>query len=124
MFVSTLAVESPLPHRSDGYKTPRTLVGATDANMDQFTFLKENLERITVVENSFGPSGRPLSKPGRFLVGEGRLRKQNRRKTQMKDFFLFNDILVYGSIILNGRWHKKQRIIPLGESTGDRRDQT
>lgn len=83
--------------------------------MDQLIFEKENCARIKAVENSFGASGRPLSKPGRILMGEGRLMKQGRRKPQPKDFFLFNDVLVYGSIILNGRWHKKQKIIPLEE---------
>ncbi|XP_042361504.1 pleckstrin homology domain-containing family F member 2-like [Plectropomus leopardus] len=81
--------------------------------MDLFTFERENRERIQAVENSFGPAGGALSKPGRVLMGQGRLVKQGRRKPQPKDFFLFNDVLVYGSIILNGRWHKNQKIIPL-----------
>ncbi|KAI3376790.1 hypothetical protein L3Q82_000383 [Scortum barcoo] len=75
---------------------------------------KENKKRIHAVENSFGPSGKPLYQLGRVLIGEGRLMKQSRRGPQPKVFFLFNDVLVYGSIILNGRWHKKQQIIPLG----------
>ncbi|XP_070763145.1 pleckstrin homology domain-containing family F member 1 [Enoplosus armatus] len=81
--------------------------------VDQLTFAQENRERIHAVESSFGPSGKPLSQPGRVLIGEGRLRKQSRRGPQHKVFFLFNDVLVYGSIILNGRWHKRQQIIPL-----------
>ncbi|GAA6230701.1 pleckstrin homology domain-containing family F member 2-like [Lates japonicus] len=81
--------------------------------VDQLTFEQENQERIHAVENSFGPSGKPLSQPGRVLIGEGRLMKQSRRGPQPKAFFLFSDVLVYGSIILNGRWHKKQQIIPL-----------
>lgn len=85
--------------------------------MDQLTFARENRERIHAVENSFGPSGRPLDKPDRILMGEGHLMKQGRRKLEQKAFFLFNDILVYGSMVLNGRWHKKQKIIPLGKAT-------
>ncbi|XP_060946611.1 pleckstrin homology domain-containing family F member 2-like [Limanda limanda] len=81
--------------------------------MDKVTFKRENSERIQAVESSFGPAGRPLSKPDRVLVGEGHLMKQGQRRTEMKAFFLFNDILVYGSMILNGRWHKKLKIIPL-----------
>ncbi|XP_026213546.1 pleckstrin homology domain-containing family F member 1-like [Anabas testudineus] len=80
---------------------------------DQLTFERENRERIQAVENSFGPSGKPLYQTGRILMGEGRLIKQGRRKQEMKVFFLFNDVLVYGSIILNGRWNKNQKIIPL-----------
>lgn len=83
--------------------------------MDLLTFERENRQRIQAVENSFGPAGGSLSKPGRVLMGQGHLMKQGRRKPQPKSFFLFNDILVYGSIILNGRWHKNQKVIPLGE---------
>ncbi|XP_030250072.1 pleckstrin homology domain-containing family F member 1 isoform X1 [Sparus aurata] len=81
--------------------------------VDQLAFSQENWERIHAVENSFGPSGKPLFQQGRVLIGEGRLMKQSRRGLQPKVFFLFNDVLVYGSIILKGRWHKKQQIIPL-----------
>ncbi|XP_010889719.1 pleckstrin homology domain-containing family F member 1 [Esox lucius] len=81
--------------------------------VEQLAFTQENKERIQAVENSFGPSGKPLLRPNRFLVGEGRLMKLCRRRTQPKVFYLFNDILVYGSIVLNGRWHKKQQVISL-----------
>ncbi|XP_034080126.1 pleckstrin homology domain-containing family F member 2-like isoform X2 [Gymnodraco acuticeps] len=81
--------------------------------MDLVTFEKENRKRIQAVESSFGPAGRHLCQPGRVLVGQGCLMKQGRRKPEPKVFFLFNDMLVYGSIILNGRWHKKQKVIPL-----------
>uniref|UniRef100_UPI0037E839A1 pleckstrin homology domain-containing family F member 1-like n=1 Tax=Semicossyphus pulcher TaxID=241346 RepID=UPI0037E839A1 len=81
--------------------------------MSRLMFERENQDRIQALENSFGTVGRPLSKAGRILMGEGRLMKQGRRKPQPKGFFLFNDVLVYGSIILNGRWHKKQKILPL-----------
>lgn len=81
--------------------------------MDVHTFDRENSARIHAVESSFGASGKSLYKPGRVLIGEGRLLKLGRRKPQPKVFFLFNDVLVYGSIILNGRWHKNQKIIPL-----------
>lgn len=80
---------------------------------DQQTFSYENRARIQAVEQSFGPSGKPLYQPGRVLMGEGCLVKQSRRGSQPKVFFLFNDVLVYGSIILHGHWHKKQKIIPL-----------
>ena len=84
--------------------------------VDQRTGPQENRERIQAVEVSFGASGRPLALPGRVLVGEGRLLKQSRRRPQPKVFFLFSDVLVYGSIILNGRWYNKQQIIPLGQN--------
>ncbi|XP_030622101.1 pleckstrin homology domain-containing family F member 1 [Chanos chanos] len=82
---------------------------------DQLAFTMENRERIAAVENSFGPSGKVLLEPSRILVGEGRLLKLCRRGPQPKAFFLFNDILVYGSIIVPGRWNSNQQIIPLHE---------
>ncbi|XP_068431131.1 pleckstrin homology domain-containing family F member 1 [Clinocottus analis] len=83
---------------------------------NQLMFGQDNQNRIHAVESSFGRSGKPLLEPGRVLIGEGRLMKMSRRGPQPKAFFLFNDVLVYGSIILNGRWHKKQKIIPLEDS--------
>ncbi|XP_029014592.1 pleckstrin homology domain-containing family F member 2-like [Betta splendens] len=80
---------------------------------DQLTFERENRERIQAVENSFRPSGRPLTRPGRFLMGEGCLLKQGRRRPEPRTFFLFNDMLMYGTKVLRGRWYKKQNIIPL-----------
>ncbi|AWP02146.1 putative pleckstrin -likey domain-containing family F member 1 [Scophthalmus maximus] len=79
----------------------------------QLMFDPENHERIHAVENSFGPWGKPLSQPGRVLIGQGHLKKQSRRGPQPKVFFLFNDVLVYGSVILRGHWYKNQQIIPL-----------
>ncbi|TRY60621.1 hypothetical protein DNTS_014011 [Danionella cerebrum] len=73
----------------------------------------KNRERIQAVESSFGRTGKILQKAGRILVGEGHLKKHCRRGPKLKVFFLFNDILVYGSIMVPGRWNHKQKIIPL-----------
>ncbi|MFT7816806.1 pleckstrin-like domain-containing family F member 1-like [Arapaima gigas] len=81
--------------------------------MNSLAFTEENAERIAAVESLFGPLGKPLAKPGRMLVGEGRLMKLSRRRPQPRMFFLFDDILVYGSILLSGRWCQKQKVIPL-----------
>lgn len=54
-----------------------------------------------MVESCFGTAGQPLSEPGRVLVGEGVLTKMCRKKPKPRQFFLFNDILVYGNIVLN-----------------------
>ncbi|KAL6112723.1 plekhf1 [Pungitius sinensis] len=83
---------------------------------ERVMFEQDNRERIQAVEKSFGPSGKPLFEPGRHLIGEGRLMKMSRKGPQPRMFFLFNDVLVYGTIIVNGRWHKKQKIIPLEDS--------
>ncbi|XP_034046950.1 pleckstrin homology domain-containing family F member 2-like [Thalassophryne amazonica] len=79
----------------------------------RLTLPQENHDLIKAVENSFGHLGKPLSQPDRVLIGHGRLTKLSRRGPKTKSFFLFNDVLVYGGIVLNGRWHKKQKIIPL-----------
>ncbi|KAG2469846.1 pleckstrin homology domain-containing family F member 2-like [Polypterus senegalus] len=76
-------------------------------------YTRANYERITAVENSFGAFGQPLMKPGRVLIAEGRLMKMCRRTHKPKMFFLFNDILVYGGIVMHSCWYSHQHIIPL-----------
>ncbi|XP_076353653.1 pleckstrin homology domain-containing family F member 2-like isoform X1 [Tachypleus tridentatus] len=71
--------------------------------------------RIAAVENCFGSSGQPLAVYGRVLVGEGVLTKMCRKKPKPRQFFLFNDILVYGNIVINKKKYNKQHIIPLEE---------
>lgn len=74
-----------------------------------------NARRITMVENCFGSSGQPLAIPGRVLVGEGVLTKMCRKRPKARQFFLFNDILVYGNIVIVKKKYNKQHIIPLEE---------
>ena len=80
------------------------------------SFTKVNHARIKAVERSFGPGARPLCKAGRVLVGEGRLLKRSRGGNQPKAFFLFNDVLVYGTVVASCQWHKNRRIVRLGET--------
>ena len=74
-----------------------------------------NARRIALVESCFGSAGQPLSVPGRVLVGEGILTKACRKKLKPRQFFLFNDLLVYGNIIISKKKYNKQHIIPLEE---------
>lgn len=57
----------------------------------------------------------PLAIPGRVLVGEGVLTKMCRKRPKARQFFLFNDILVYGNIVIGKKKYNKQHIIPLEE---------
>uniref|UniRef100_A0A8C6UYS9 Pleckstrin homology and FYVE domain containing 1 n=1 Tax=Neogobius melanostomus TaxID=47308 RepID=A0A8C6UYS9_9GOBI len=82
----------------------------------QMSFKVENQKRIEAVEKSFRPVGIRLVDKDRVLIGEGRLMKQSRRGPQPRAFFLFNDMLVYGSIVINGRWFKRQKVIRLDEA--------
>ncbi len=74
-----------------------------------------NARRIALVEGCFGSAGQPLAVTGRVLVGEGVLTKACRKKLKPRQFFLFNDLLVYGNIIINKKKYNKQHIIPLEE---------
>lgn len=60
-------------------------------------------------------SFQPLAIPGRVLVGEGVLTKMCRKRPKPRQFFLFNDILVYGNIVIGKKKYNKQHLIPLEE---------
>ena len=47
------------------------------------------------------------------MVGEGVLTKACRKKVKPRQFFLFNDLLVYGSIIITKKKYNTRHIIPL-----------
>lgn len=81
--------------------------------VDRLVNSEANSRRIANVENCFGISGVPLSIPGRVLVGEGILTKSCRKKRKPRQVFLFSDILVYGSVIINKKKYNRQHIIPL-----------
>ncbi|VDN01652.1 unnamed protein product [Thelazia callipaeda] len=74
-----------------------------------------NTRRILNVEACFGSAGQPLAAYGRVLVGEGVLVKMCRKKPKPRQFFLFNDILVYGNILISKKRYNKQHVIPLEE---------
>ncbi|KAL3095639.1 hypothetical protein niasHT_024465 [Heterodera trifolii] len=83
--------------------------------VDRLRNSEANTRRIQNVEACFGSSGRPLLQPGRVLVGEGSLMKMCRKKAKARMFFLFNDLMVYGSIVLSKKRYSKQHVIPLEE---------
>jgi len=85
------------------------------AMVDRLVNSEANARRIALVEGCFGSAGQPLGVPGRVLVGEGVLTKACRKKVKPRQFFLFNDLLVYGNIIINKKKYNTQHIIPLEE---------
>ncbi|KAK0139545.1 Ribonuclease P protein subunit p29 [Merluccius polli] len=76
---------------------------------------ERSAKKFKAVESSFRMSGKPLATPGRVLFGEGQLLKRSRRRCQPKVFFLFSDVLVYGSVVVAGRWYKNQKTISLAD---------
>ncbi|XP_008981179.1 pleckstrin homology domain-containing family F member 2 [Callithrix jacchus] len=87
--------------------------------VDRLANSEANTRRISIVENCFGAAGQPLTIPGRVLIGEGVLTKLCRKKPKARQFFLFNDILVYGNIVIQKKKYNKQHIIPLENVTID-----
>ncbi|XP_030377948.1 pleckstrin homology domain-containing family F member 1 homolog [Scaptodrosophila lebanonensis] len=83
--------------------------------VDRLVNSEANTRRIASVESCFGSSGVPLAVPGRVLVGEGVLTKKCRKRPKSRQFFLFNDILVYGNIVIGKKKYNKQHIMPLEE---------
>ncbi|XP_039736689.1 pleckstrin homology domain-containing family F member 1 isoform X6 [Pteropus medius] len=96
---------------------PRGARHAAGKMVEHLANTEINSQRIAAVESCFGASGQPLALPGRVLLGEGVLTKECRKKAKPRIFFLFNDILVYGSIVLSKRKYHSQHIIPLEEVT-------
>jgi hypothetical protein len=47
------------------------------------------------------------------MIIEGILTKSCRKKLKPRQVFLFSDILVYGSVIINKKKYNRQHIIPL-----------
>ncbi|CAJ0928875.1 unnamed protein product, partial [Mesorhabditis belari] len=81
--------------------------------VDRLVNSEVNDRRIANVETCFGNSGQRLRVPGRVLVGEGVLVKMCRKDSKQRQFFLFNDQLVYGSIVISKKRYNKQHVIPL-----------
>ena len=73
----------------------------------------ESAHRIQMIQNSFGTTGTFLNDGSRLLFAEGFLVKRNQERSKRRHFFLFNDMLVWGSIIKENINYIRQRIIRL-----------
>ncbi|CAI4222151.1 unnamed protein product [Auanema sp. JU1783] len=85
--------------------------------VDRLVHSEVNSRRVVNVEQCFGKGSMTLNTYGRVLVGEGILVKMCRKKPKQRQFFLFNDILVYGNIVISKKRYNKQRVIPLDSVT-------
>ena len=74
---------------------------------------RESSHRIQMIQNSFGTTGRLLNDGTRILFAEGFLMKRNGERSNRRHFFLFNDILVWGSVIKENINYIRQRLIRL-----------
>ena len=74
-----------------------------------------NALRVMYVEKCFGSSGESLYQEGRVLLGEGVLTKVCRKSAKPRQFFLFNDLLVYGTIVKDKKKYKNQVQMPLAD---------
>jgi hypothetical protein len=86
-----------------------------DSNKPCLENTEINSRRIKNVEDCFGSGSQSLQSPERVLIGEGVLMKMCRKKAKPRQFFLFNDLLVYGSILISKRRYSRQHVIPLEE---------
>ncbi|VDO08823.1 unnamed protein product [Brugia timori] len=100
---------------ADGVDYGFELYSGETAMVDRLVNSEVNTRRILNVEACFGSTGQQLAAYGRVLVGEGVLVKMCRKKPKPRQFFLFNDILVYGNILISKKRYNKQHVIPLEE---------
>ena len=73
----------------------------------------ETAHRIQMIQNSFGTAGTSLNDGSRLLFAEGFLVKRTEERCKRRHFFLFHDILVWGSIIKENINYIRQRVLRL-----------
>ena len=100
------------PHPRDQYCDIDTAVHCSADNISMGERSKVS-ERILEIDQCFGLTGQALAVPGRVLIAEGVLTKSCRTGVKQRQFFLFNDTLVYGSILVKNVQFARQHIIPL-----------
>ena len=79
----------------------------------KFPSYSDSCQRIQMIENCFGTSGRKLNDGTRVLLAEGTLIKHSDDKHVRRHFFLFNDWIVWGSVIKENINYIRQRIVSL-----------
>ena len=82
----------------------------SDSNIPSFS---DSCHRIQMIQNSFGTTGRVLNNGTRILFAEGFLLKRSKENCKKRHFFLFNDMIVWGSVIKENINYIRQRTILL-----------
>ena len=73
----------------------------------------ESSHRIQMIQNSFGTTGKRLNTGERSLLAEGILLRRGGGRINKRHFFLFDDLLVWGSVVRENINNIRQRTIPL-----------
>ncbi|KAF6773256.1 hypothetical protein AHF37_07227 [Paragonimus kellicotti] len=76
-----------------------------------------NRQRIAAVEKLFNFPPNKLCVPKRVLVGEGVLTKICKRKPKLRHFFLFNDVLLYGRVLMHRKVLRNPQFIDLTDTS-------
>eukprot|EP00118_Oscarella_pearsei_P003101 m.12933 g.12933 ORF g.12933 m.12933 type:complete len:598 (+) comp24408_c0_seq1:59-1852(+) len=74
-----------------------------------------NVSKISEIQSRF-QGGCTLLVPGRIFIREGTLLKICRKGPKPRQFFLFNDVLVYGTILSKGHY-AQQHVLTLDQMT-------
>ena len=75
--------------------------------------VQDTSHRIQMIQNSFGTTGRVLNDGKRILFAEGFLMKRCKESCKKRHFFLFSDMIMWGSIIKENINYIRQRTISL-----------
>lgn len=78
--------------------------------------MEDNANQIKEIDKCFGSRGEKLEAPGRILIIQNKVHKVCRKGQILpRMLFLFNNILVYATIVVENKRYRNQRIIPLEE---------
>jgi len=74
---------------------------------------EESSSRIHMIENCFGTAGKPILASHKILLAEGMLTKRCNARAKRRHFFLFNDCLMWGTVLRENLNYIRQRTLRL-----------
>lgn len=81
----------------------------------KFMNSEQNKRKLVEIDQAW-PAKLNIARPGRLLVREGVLQKMCRKAAKDRYFFLFNDVMIYGSAV-GGGTYKHAHVLPLSDMT-------